>query len=149
MDHPEHVVILLVEDNEGDIVIAEYAMRQAKLVNRMMIARDGDEALDVLFKRNGFEDAATPDLILLDLNLPKTDGFEVLETIKSDKILLRIPVVVLTSSSADIDRIKSYDLHANCFVSKPVRSSDFVHVIQEIEAFWFSIVKLVPKSDRH
>ena len=149
MDHPEHVVILLVEDNEGDIVIAEYAMRQAKLVNHMMIARDGDEALDVLFKRNGFEDAATPDLILLDLNLPKTDGFEVLETIKSDKILLRIPVVVLTSSSADIDRIKSYDLHANCFVSKPVRSSDFVHVIQEIEAFWFSIVKLVPKSDRH
>lgn len=149
MDHPEHAVILLVEDNEGDIVIAEYAMRQAKLVNRMMIARDGDEALDVLFKRNGFEDAATPDLILLDLNLPKTDGFEVLETIKSDKILLRIPVVVLTSSSADIDRIKSYDLHANCFVSKPVRSSDFVHVIQEIEAFWFSIVKLVPKSDRH
>lgn len=149
MDHPEHVVILLVEDNEGDIVITEYAMRQAKLVNRMMIARDGDEALDVLFKRNGFEDAATPDLILLDLNLPKTDGFEVLETIKSNKILLRIPVVVLTSSSADIDRIKSYDLHANCFVSKPVRSSDFVHVIQEIEAFWFSIVKLVPKSDRH
>ena len=149
MDRPEHAVILLVEDNEGDIVIAEYAMRQAKLVNRMMIARDGDEALDVLFKRNGFEDAATPDLILLDLNLPKTDGFEVLETIKSDKILLRIPVVVLTSSSADIDRIKSYDLHANCFVSKPVRSSDFVHVIQEIEAFWFSIVKLVPKSDRH
>ena len=149
MDHPEHVVILLVEDNEGDIVIAEYAMRQAKLVNHMMIARDGDEALDVLFKRNGFEDAATPDLILLDLNLPKTDGFEVLETIKSNKILLRIPVVVLTSSSADIDRIKSYDLHANCFVSKPVRSSDFVHVIQEIEAFWFSIVKLAPKSDRH
>ncbi|SFQ78308.1 response regulator [Donghicola eburneus] len=149
MDRPEHAVILLVEDNEGDIVIAEYAMRQAKLVNRMMIARDGDEALDVLFKRNGFEDAATPDLILLDLNLPKTDGFEVLETIKSDKILLRIPVVVLTSSSADIDRIKSYDLHANCFVSKPVRSSDFVHVVQEIEAFWFSIVKLGPKSDRH
>ncbi len=149
MDHPEHAVILLVEDNEGDIVITEYAMRQAKLVNRMMIARDGDEALDVLFKRNGFEDAATPDLILLDLNLPKTDGFEVLETIKSNKILLRIPVVVLTSSSADIDRIKSYDLHANCFVSKPVRSSDFVHVIQEIEAFWFSIVKLAPQLDRH
>ena len=128
MDHPEHAVILLVEDNEGDIIITENAMRQAKLVNRMMIARDGDEALDVLFKRNGFEGAATPDLILLDLNLPKTDGFEVLETIKSDKILLRIPVVVLTSSSADIDRIKSYDLHANCFVSKPVIASDFVYV---------------------
>ena len=149
MDHPEHAVILLVEDNEGDILITENAMRQAKLVNRMMIARDGDEALNVLFKRNGFEDAATPDLILLDLNLPKTDGFEVLETIKSDKILLRIPVVVLTSSSADIDRVKSYDLHANCFVSKPVRSSDFVHVVQEIEAFWFSIAKLAPKSDRY
>lgn len=147
MDHPEHAVILLVEDNEGDIVITEYAMRQAKLVNHMMVARDGDEALDVLFKRNGFEDAATPDLILLDLNLPKTDGFEVLKTIKSNKILMRIPVVVLTSSSADIDRIKSYDLHANCFVAKPVRSSEFIHVVQKIEAFWFRIVKLTPKSD--
>ncbi|SFQ75387.1 response regulator [Donghicola eburneus] len=147
MDHPEHAVILLVEDNEGDIVITEYAMRQAKLVNHMMVARDGDEALDVLFKRNGFEDAATPDLILLDLNLPKTDGFEVLKTIKSNKTLMRIPVVVLTSSSADIDRIKSYDLHANCFVAKPVRSSEFIHVVQKIEAFWFRIVKLTPKSD--
>ena len=147
MDHPEHAVILLVEDNEGDILITENAMRQAKLVNRMMIARDGDEALDVLFKRNGFEDAATPDLILLDLNLPKTDGFEVLKTIKSNKTLMRIPVVVLTSSSADIDRIKSYDLHANCFVAKPVRSSEFIHVVQKIEAFWFRIVKLTPKSD--
>ena len=147
MDHPEHAVILLVEDNEGDIVITEYAMRQAKLVNHMMVARDGDEALDVLFKRNGFEDAATPDLILLDLNLPKTDGFEVLKTIKSNKTLMRIPVVVLTSSSADIDRIKSYDLHANCFVAKPVRSSEFIHVVQKIEAFWFRIVKLTPKSE--
>jgi CheY-like chemotaxis protein len=146
MSHQHDAVILLVEDNEGDIVITEYAMREAKLSNRLMIARDGEEALDVLFKRHGFEDAATPDLILLDLNLPKLDGFEVLATIKTDADLLRIPVVVLTSSSADIDRIKSYDLHANCFVSKPVKSADFVHVVKEVEAFWFNIVKRPPSS---
>lgn len=145
MSTSDKVVILLVEDNEGDIVLTQVAMREAKLANELMIARDGDEALDILFKRNGFEDAPTPDLMLLDLNLPKTDGHEVLETIKGSDRLRRIPVVVLTTSESDADRVKSYNLHANCFVSKPLKASSFVRVVQEIETFWLSIVQLPPK----
>lgn len=145
MSHTDKVVILLVEDNEGDIVLTQVAMREAKLSNHLLIARDGDEALDILFKRNGYEDAPTPDLILLDLNLPKTDGHEVLATMKTSEELLRIPVVVLTTSESDADRIKSYNLHANCFVSKPLKASSFVKVVQDIEMFWLSIVRLPPK----
>lgn len=149
MSQSDKVVILLVEDNEGDIVLTQVAMREAKLANHLLIARDGDEALDILFKRNGHEDALTPDLILLDLNLPKTDGHEVLATMKTSSELLRIPVVVLTTSESDADRVKSYDLHANCFVSKPLKASSFIKVVQDIEMFWLSIVRLPPKnSDR-
>lgn len=146
MTHDQQTIsILLIEDNEGDIVLTQEAMRDAKLANNLLIARDGDEALDILFKRNGFEDAPTPDLILLDLNLPITDGYEVLAVMKQEDSLLRIPVVVLTSSESDADRIKTYDLHANCFVSKPLKASTFIDVVKTIENFWLSIVSLPPK----
>ena len=145
MSHADKVVILLVEDNEGDIVLTQVAMREAKLANHLLIARDGDEALDILHKRNGYEDAPTPDLILLDLNLPKTDGHEVLASMKTQEDLRRIPVVVLTTSESDADRIKSYNLHANCFVSKPLKASSFVKVVHDIDTFWLSIVRLPPK----
>ncbi|NVO29524.1 response regulator [Donghicola sp. C2-DW-16] len=140
------ISILLIEDNEGDIVLTQEAMRDAKLANNLLLARDGDEALDILYKRNGYEGAATPDLILLDLNLPVTDGYEVLEIMKQDEDLLRIPVVVLTSSESDADRIKTYQLHANCFVSKPLKASSFIEVVKTIENFWLSIVSLPPKA---
>ncbi|NVO25145.1 response regulator [Donghicola mangrovi] len=140
------ISILLIEDNEGDIVLTQEAMREAKLANNLLLARDGDEALDILYKRNGYEGAATPDLILLDLNLPVTDGYEVLEIMKQDEDLLRIPVVVLTSSESDADRIKTYQLHANCFVSKPLKASSFIEVVKTIENFWLSIVSLPPKA---
>lgn len=113
-------VILLVEDNEGDILLTQEALQDAKLANKMLTARDGDEALDILYRRNGFEDAERPDLIFLDLNLPGTDGYEVLEIIKNEPSLKAIPVVVLTSSHAEDDRLTTYEMHANCFVSKPL-----------------------------
>lgn len=136
--------ILLVEDNLGDIELTKEAFEEAKFRNNLYIAEDGDEALDLLFKRNGHEDAATPDIILLDLNLPSTDGREVLETIKADETLKRIPVIVLTSSQADKDIIASYDLHANCYIVKPVDALKFMDVIRHIENFWVDIVCLPP-----
>lgn len=134
--------ILLVEDNEGDIELTKEAFEEAKFRNNLHVAEDGDQALDYLFKRNAHENAATPDIILLDLNLPGTDGREVLETIKSDSKLKRIPVIVLTSSKADKDIIESYDLHANCFIVKPVNAVKFIDVVQHVENFWVDIVCL-------
>ncbi len=134
--------ILLVEDNEGDIELTKEAFEDAKFRNNLHVAEDGDEALDFLFKRNGQEKAATPDIILLDLNLPGTDGREVLEIIKGDEILKRIPVIVLTSSKADKDIIESYDLHANCYIVKPVNATKFMDVVQHVENFWVEIVCL-------
>ncbi|MEY8881084.1 response regulator [Donghicola sp. XS_ASV15] len=140
------VVILLVEDNEGDIVLTKAAMKEIKLANTLLIARDGEEALDILFQRAGGEDAPRPDLILLDLNLPSTDGYEVLQELKNDDSLRTIPVVVLTSSESDEDRLRSYSLSANCFVSKPLNASAFVKVVQHIENFWLNVVALPPKT---
>jgi len=134
--------ILLVEDNEGDIELTKEAFLEAKFRNRLHIAMDGDAALDYLFKRNGDEDAVIPDIILLDLNLPGTDGKEVLESIKSDPLLRSIPVIVLTSSQAHNDIIESYDLHANCYIVKPVNAKKFIDVVQHIEDFWVDIVCL-------
>lgn len=139
--------ILLVEDNEGDIELTKEAFEEAKFRNNLHIAMDGDQALDYLFQRNGYEDKTTPDIILLDLNLPKTDGREVLETIKADPSLKRIPVIVLTSSQADKDIIESYDLHANCYIVKPVNAIKFMDVVQHVENFWVDIVCLPPKSE--
>lgn len=138
--------ILLVEDNEGDFELTKEAFEDAKFRNNLYIARDGDEALDFLFKRNSFENAVTPDVILLDLNLPKTDGREVLEVIKNDSNLMRIPTIVLTSSKADRDILESYNLHANCYIVKPVDAMKFMDVVQHVENFWVDIVCLPPKN---
>ena len=134
--------ILLVEDNEGDIELTREAFEDAIFRNNLHIAEDGDIALDYLFKRNGYEGAVTPDIILLDLNLPSTDGKEVLEIVKTDPLLRRIPVIVLTSSEADKDVIESYDLHANCYIVKPVNASKFMKVVKDVERFWGDIVCL-------
>ena len=134
--------ILLVEDNEGDIELTREAFSDAKFQNNLNIAEDGDIALDYLYKRNGYETAVVPDIILLDLNLPSTDGKEVLEKIKSDPLLKRIPVIVLTSSEADKDIVESYDLYANCYIVKPVNASKFMKVVQDVESFWSDIVCL-------
>jgi len=138
--------ILLVEDNEGDILLTKEAFQDARFRNNLHVARDGDEALDYLFKRNGFEDAIEPDIILLDLNLPKTDGKDVLATIKKTDELKHIPVIILTSSDADRDVMESYELNANCYVVKPVNAQKFVDVIQKVENFWIDIVCL-PKGN--
>lgn len=138
--------ILLVEDNEGDIELAREAFQEAKIRNNLHVAEDGDTALDYLFKRNGNENVNTPDIVLLDLNLPGTDGREVLETIKADKALKRVPVIVLTSSSADKDIVESYDLHANCYIVKPVDAVKFMDVVQRVENFWVDIVCLPTAS---
>lgn len=140
--------ILLVEDNEGDIELTKEAFDDAKFRNNLHVAEDGDEALDYLFKRNDYVDAVTPDIILLDLNLPGTDGREVLEKIKEDKLLRRIPVIVLTSSKADKDIIESYDLHANCYIVKPVNAIKFMDVVQHVENFWVDIVCLPSYLDK-
>lgn len=134
--------ILLVEDNEGDIELTREAFEDARFRNNLHIAEDGDIALDYLFKRNGYEDAVTPDIILLDLNLPSTDGKEVLEIIKAEPLLRRVPVIVLTSSQAAKDVVESYDLHANCYIVKPVSATKFMTVVQSVENFWVDIVCL-------
>ena len=138
--------ILLVEDNEGDIELTKEAFEDAKFRNNLHVARDGDEALDFLFKRNGQESAHRPDIILLDLNLPGTDGREVLEQVKEDESLKRIPTIVLTSSNAERDVLDSYNLHANCYIVKPVNAAKFIEVIQQVEDFWIDIVCL-PSPD--
>lgn len=134
--------ILLVEDNEGDIELTKEAFEEAKFRNNLHVAEDGDMALDYLFKRNGHEDAITPDIVLLDLNLPGTDGREVLEAIKEEPALKRVPVIVLTSSKADKDVVESYELHANCYIVKPVNAVKFMDVVQHVENFWVDIVCL-------
>lgn len=139
--------ILLVEDNEGDIELTREAFDEAKFRNNLHVVEDGDEALDYLFKQNNYVDAVTPDIILLDLNLPGTDGREVLEKIKADKFLKRIPVIVLTSSKADKDIVESYDLHANCYIVKPVNAIKFMDVVKHVENFWVDVVCLPPHLD--
>jgi len=140
MDRP--VDILLVEDNEADIRLTQEGIKETKIRNNLHIVRDGEEAMNFLQKREQHRDAVTPDLILMDLNLPKKDGRELLKEIKNDETLAPIPVVVLTTSEAEKDIIKSYKLHANCFVTKPMGIDQFVEVITAIENFWLTIVKL-------
>ncbi len=138
------VEILLVEDNPGDIRLTKEALKECKMYNNLHVVYDGIEALDFLMKRGKYKDKIKPDLILLDLNLPKKDGREVLAEIKEEKNLRRIPVVILTTSSATEDIIKTYNLHANCYITKPVDISQFIKVVKSIGEFWFSIVKLPP-----
>lgn len=134
--------ILLVEDNPADVRLTREALREGKLHNNLYVATDGVDAMAFLRREGPYADAVRPDLILLDLNLPKKDGREVLEDIKADASLRTIPVVILTSSEAEQDILRAYDLHANCYVTKPVDLDQFIHVVKTIEQFWFAIVKL-------
>ena len=136
------VEILMVEDNPGDVRLTQEALKEGRLWNRLVVAQDGLEALEYLRRRGRFQKAARPDLILLDLNLPKKDGREVLAEIKADEALKLIPVVVLTTSKSEEDILKSYKLHANCYITKPVDFGQFASVVQSIEDFWFTVVKL-------
>ncbi len=137
--------ILLVEDNPGDVDLTKEALEGAKVANRLHVVEDGEEALDFLRRRGRYSDAPRPDLILLDLNLPKRDGREVLEAIRADGDLTEIPIVILTSSEADEDIARAYRLHANCYIAKPVSFRQFLTVIQAIENFWLTVVKLPKK----
>jgi two-component system, chemotaxis family, response regulator Rcp1 len=143
----KHIEILLVEDSPVDVLIAREALSEAKLYNTIHVAEDGVEAMDFLYKRGKFASASSPDLILLDLNLPRKNGREVLAEIKADEQLKSIPVVVLTTSSAEEDILKSYNLHANCYVVKPVEFDSFVKAVQSIQHFWFSVVTLPPAKE--
>ena len=136
------IEILLVEDNPGDVRLTIEALKDGKVSNRLHVAKDGVEAMAFLRQEGEYAEAPRPDVILLDLNLPKKDGREVLEEIKADEHLRRIPVVVLTTSSSEQDILRTYDLHANCYVTKPVDLEQFMQVVRGIEDFWLSIVKL-------
>ncbi len=133
---------LLVEDNPGDVRLTCEALTESKVKNNLSIVGDGMEAMAFLRKEGKYADAPRPDVILLDLNLPKKNGLEVLEEIKADPSLKRIPVVIITSSEAEQDILKTYDLHVNCYVNKPVDLEQFIRVVQSIETFWLTIVKL-------
>lgn len=136
------VEILLVEDNPADVRITVEALKEIKIKNNLNVAHDGVDALNYLRKLGKHAEAQRPDLILLDLNLPKKDGREVLKEIKEDPDLKRIPIVILTISKAEEDILKSYSLHANCYITKPVDLDQFIKVVQSIEDFWFTIVIL-------
>jgi len=138
--------ILLVEDNPGDVRLTEEALKEGKVWNRLSVARDGVVALEFLRREGTFAGAPTPDLILLDLNLPRKDGREVLGEIKEDTKLRNIPVVILTTSKAEEDILRSYRLHANCYITKPVDLEQFMNVVKAVEDFWLCIVKLPPSE---
>ena len=141
----QEIHILLVDDNEGDVLLTKEALEEAKIVNRISVAYDGMEALRFLKKEPPFRGQDSPDLILLDINLPKMDGTELLGIIKNDPLLKRIPVIMLTTSSSEKDIMTSYNNYANCYITKPVDLERFMDVVRTIEDFWISIVKL-PKS---
>ena len=136
------IEILLVEDNPGDVRLTEEALKEGKVLNTLHITKDGVEAMAFLHREAQYTDAPRPDLILLDLNLPKKDGREVLAEIKTDDELKRIPVVILTTSSAEEDIIKTYNFHANCYITKPVDLEQFINVVKSIKSFWVNVVKL-------
>jgi CheY-like chemotaxis protein len=133
---------LLVEDNPGDVRLTREALRECKLRNNLSVVGDGVEALAFLRREGKYQDAPRPDVILLDLNLPKKGGHEVLAEIKADQVLRRIPVVIITSSEAEKDVLASYDLHVNCYVNKPVDLDQFIKVVRSVGTFWLTIVKL-------
>lgn len=139
------VEILLVEDNPGDVRLTQEALRDNKIRNNLSVVGDGVEALAYLNREGKYTDSPRPDLILLDLNLPKKDGREVLAEIKADEHLKRIPVVVLTTSKAEEDIVRAYDLRANCYITKPVDFDQFIRVVKSIEDFWLTMVKLPPE----
>jgi len=141
----QNVEILLVEDNPGDVRLTKEALKDNKVRNNLTVVEDGVEALSFLRREGRYTGAPRPDLILLDLNLPKKDGREVLSEIKADERLRRIPVVVLTTSKAEEDILRAYDLNANCYITKPVDFDQFIKVVRTIEDFWLTMVKLPPE----
>lgn len=142
---PKHIEILLIEDSPADILLTREAFEQNKILNTLHVAEDGVQAMDFLHKRGAYASVPRPDLILLDLNLPRKNGREVLAEIKADSELRKIPIVVLTTSSADEDILRAYDLNANCYVVKPVGFDNFMQAVQSIRHFWFSVVTLPPE----
>jgi len=142
------VEILLVEDNPSDVLLTQIAMKECKIANRLHVANDGEAALAFLRRVGQHADAARPDLVLLDLNLPKMDGRELLAEMKSDATLRTIPVVVLTTSDAETDVVRSYDLHANAYITKPLDMEQFIRVVRGIDDFWFGIVRLPSQPER-
>lgn len=136
------IEVLLIEDDPGDVVITQEALAESKLMNTLHVANDGEQALRFLRREGEHADAPRPGLILLDLNLPRVDGHEVLRQVKADPDLRRIPVVVLTTSQAEEDIVRSYDLHANAYVSKPVDFDRFLEVVRQIDSFYISVVSL-------
>ncbi|MFH1037932.1 MAG: response regulator [PVC group bacterium] len=141
------IEILLVEDNPGDVRLTQEALKDSKLFNKLSVVTDGEEALAFLRKEGKHADAPHPDLILLDLNLPRKDGREVLKEIKEDHRFKRIPVAILTISEAEEDIFRTYDLHANCYITKPLSIDQFAKVVRAIEDFWFTIVTLPPNGE--
>jgi CheY-like chemotaxis protein len=140
LDRP--VETLLVEDNEADIRLTREVFADGRILNKLSVVRDGEEAMAFLKRRAPFAGAPRPDLVLLDLNLPRKDGREVLAEMKNDEDLRRIPVVILTTSRAEADVIRTYELHANCYIVKPVDLSQFINVVRSIEDFWLKLVRL-------
>jgi two-component system, chemotaxis family, response regulator Rcp1 len=142
---PDAVRILLVEDNPGDVRLTIEALKEGKVNNELILAKDGEEALDCLYQRGKYVDCARPDVILLDLNLPKVDGREVLNIVKADIDLRPIPIIILTTSKSEEDIWKAYNLHANCYITKPIDMDEFLRVIRLTEQFWLTIVRLPSK----
>jgi CheY-like chemotaxis protein len=136
------IELLLVEDSEPDVRLTQEALREAKVKNRLWVVEDGVEALDFLRQQGRYVDAPRPDLILLDLNLPRKDGRQVLQEIKNDEALRCIPVVILTTSKNEEDVLRAYQLHANCYITKPVDFNRFMEVVRSIEDFWLTVVRL-------
>ncbi len=137
--------ILLVEDNEGDILLITEALEERKIANKISVARNGEQALDFIERRGDFKNSPPPDLIILDVNLPRKNGHEVLQYIKETEHLKQIPVIMLTTSSSESDILRSYKNHANCYITKPVDADEFLNAMTKIENFWISLVKLPSK----
>jgi two-component system, chemotaxis family, response regulator Rcp1 len=145
LNGPQPIQVLLVEDSPGDIRLTQEALRDAKMHINLHVARDGEQAMSFLMRKGEYANAPRPDLILLDLNLPKKDGREVLQEIKESLTLKIIPVVILTTSASEADILRSYSLHANCYITKPVSLDGFLTVVKSIDNFWMSVVKLPTK----
>ncbi len=143
------IEILLVEDNPADVRLTQEVMKEIKVLNRMHVVSDGEEALDFLYQRGAHSGAVRPDVVILDLNLPRKNGREVLAEVKADKSLRTIPIVILTVSSAEEDVLRSYELYANCYITKPIDIEQFSKVVRAVEEFWLEIVKLPARSSGH
>ena len=136
------VDVLLVEDNPGDVHLTRMAFEAGHVNNDLHVVRDGEAALDYTFQRGEYADATRPDIVLLDLNLPRVDGHQVLETIRADDELTRLPVIILTGSESEEDIVRSYKLNSNAYITKPVQASEFLEAVETFEKFWFTVVRL-------